>query len=80
MKILGYCVLNNKEYVMFRDKHCADGELKLTDGFKDKRKTSRGIKGVKKEQIDLKRIVKRMRGARPWHPLLPLLREEVKTE
>lgn len=81
MKILGYCVLNNKEYVMFKDKHCADGELKLTDGFKDKLiRSSLKVEIAQKEQVDLEKIVRRMRGARPWHSLLPLLREDVKTE
>lgn len=82
MKIVGYCVLEGKEYVMFEDKRCRRGEFKLTDGFHDK--TMRwnserlvGISILSKEEIDLKRIVKRMRGARGWHPLLPLLREEV---
>lgn len=82
MKIVGYCVLEGKEYVMFEDKRCCCGEFKLTDGFHDKTtkwssEKLAGISILSKEEIDLKRIVKRMRGARGWHPLLPLLREEV---
>lgn len=34
--IVGYCILNGKKWVMFEDKQCAAGEVKLTDGFKDK--------------------------------------------
>lgn len=34
--IVGYCILNGKKWVMFKDKQCASGEVKLTDGFKDK--------------------------------------------
>ena len=34
--IVGYCILNGKKWVMFKDKQCAAGEVKLTDGFKDK--------------------------------------------
>ena len=33
--IVGYCILNGKKWVMFEDKQCAAGEVKLTDGFKD---------------------------------------------
>lgn len=82
MKIIGYCVLEGKEYVMFEDNRCDCGEFKLTDGFHDKtvKWNSEKIVGIsilQKEEINLERIVKRMRGARSWHPLLPLLREEV---
>lgn len=31
---------------------------------------------VRKEDIDLEKIISRIRGARPWHPLLDLLRKE----
>lgn len=82
MKIIGYCVLEGKEYVMFEDKRCDCGEFKLTDGFHDKgmKWNSEKIAGISilpKEKINLERIVKRMRSTRSWHPLLPLLREEV---
>ena len=85
MKILGYCILKGKKYVMFEDKSCGVGEFKLTDGFHDKimkwnSEKTKGVKPVSKEEVELKRIVKRMRGSRPWHPLLQILREEVKTE
>ena len=72
--IVGYCILNGKKWVMFEDKQCAAGEVKLTDGFKDKliRWNS-----DKLEEIDLRKVVKRMRGARPWHPLLQALRKEL---
>ena len=70
----------SKEYVMFEDKKCDCGEFKLTDGFHDKvmKWTSQKISGIKivpKEEIDLHRIVKRLKGTRNWHPLLRLLRE-----
>ena len=82
MKIIGYCVLEGKEYVMFEDKRCDCGEFKLTDGFHDKymKWNSEKIVGISilpKEKINLERIAKRMRSTRSWHPLLPLLREEV---
>lgn len=72
--IVGYCILNGKKWVMFEDKQCAAGEVKLTDGFKDKliRWNSDkliGMESISKEEIDLRKVVKRMRGARPWHPL-----------
>lgn len=79
---IGYCILNGKQWVMFEDKQCAAGEVKLTDGFKDKliRWNSEklvGMKNIGKEDIDLKKIVKRMRSTRPWHPLLQALRKEL---
>lgn len=83
MKIIGYCILEGKKYVMFEDKSCGVEEFKLTDGFHDKimkwnSNKIIGIKTVSKEDVDLNRITKRMRGTRKWHPLLPLLREEIK--
>ena len=67
--IVGYCILNGKKWVMFEDKQCAAGEVKLTDGFKDKliRWNSDkliGMESISKEEIDLRKVVKRMRGAR----------------
>lgn len=52
------------------------------DGFKDKliRWNSDkliGMESISKEEIDLRKVVKRMRGARPWHPLLQALRKEL---
>lgn len=57
-------------------------QVKLTDGFKDKliRWNSDkliGMESISKEEIDLRKVVKRMRGARPWHPLLQALRKEL---
>lgn len=80
--IVGYCELNGKKWVMFEDKQCTDGEVKLTDGFKDKlvRWNSEkliGIKTIGREEANLEKVVKRMRGARPWHPLLQELRKEM---
>lgn len=54
----------------------------MTDGFKDKliRWNSDkliGMESISKEEIDLRKVVKRMRGARPWHPLLQALRKEL---
>lgn len=51
-------------------------------GFKDKliRWNSDkliGMESISKEEIDLRKVVKRMRGARPWHPLLQALRKEL---
>ena len=67
---------------MFKDKQCASGEVKLTDGFKDKlvRRDSDKLaemESISKEEVDLKKIVHRMRGTRSWHPLLPALRKEL---
>lgn len=35
------------------------------------------MESISKEEIDLRKVVKRMRGARPWHPLLQALRKEL---
>ena len=80
--IVGYCILNGKKWVMFEDKQCAVGEVKLTDGFKDKliRRDSDKLtemESISKEEVDLEKIVRRMRGTRSWHPLLPVLRKEL---
>ena len=40
-------------------------------------KTSYAMESISKEEIDLRKVVKRMRGARPWHPLLQALRKEL---
>lgn len=76
MQVIGYCVCGNKQYVAFREnKDCLE-HIKITDGFHD-RKLNRGdYKWVGRQEVDLKKIISRMRGARPWHPLLKLLREE----
>lgn len=81
MKIVGYCILGGKQYVMYEDKNCRAGWFKLTDGFHDRKlrwnsEEMIGICAVRKEDIDIKKIIRRMRGARPWHPLLTILRKE----
>lgn len=81
MKNVGYCILHGKEYVMYEDKKCPAGWFKLTDGFHDKKmrwdsEELVGVAIVGKENINLERIVSRMRGTRPWHPLLAMLRKE----
>lgn len=76
MQIIGYCVCENKQYVAFReDKDCLD-YIKITDGFHDRKVNHGDYKWVERQEIDLKKIISRMRGARPWHPLLKLLRKE----
>lgn len=81
MRYIGCCVLEGKEYVTFEDKHCRPGEFKMTDGFRDKlmKWNSERLVGasfVTREDVNFERIVKRLRGARPWHPLLKELRKE----
>lgn len=56
--------------------------INILNGFKDKliRWNSDkliGMESISKEEIDLRKVVKRMRGARPWHPLLQALRKEL---
>lgn len=82
MQIVGYCVHGNKQYVAFKDENERQGRFKITDGFHDKTVDERNAgkyedyKWVDQQDIDLKKIISRMRGARSWHPLLDLLRKE----
>lgn len=82
MEIVGYYIHGAKEYVAFRDGEKNLARFKITDGFHDRPVNERnagkyqGYRKVRKEDIDLEKIISRMRGARPWHPLLKLLRKE----
>jgi len=68
MKIVGYYKKGGKDYVAFR---FGRGACKVTDGFHDKSVSSfEEYQAVDQDDIDLHRIVSRLRGARPWHPLL----------
>lgn len=78
MKIVGYCVKGNRQYVAFRKNGDKD-PLRITDGFHDRKVTDeeqRSLTWVEAKDIDLMRIINRIRGARPWHPLLRELRGE----
>ncbi len=82
MEIVGYYIHGTKEYVAFSDGKKNPTSFKITDGFHDRPVNERnvgkyqGYRKAKKEDIDLEKIISRMRGARPWHPLLKLLRKE----
>lgn len=82
MRIVGYCIHGNKQYVAFgENKDCPD-RFKITDGFHDRSVNAKNAgkyknyKWVDKQEVDLRKIISRMCGARPWHPLLELLRKE----
>ena len=82
MQIVGYCVHGNKQYVAFNENDARMGRLKITDGFHDRPVNEESVgkyqnyRWVDKQEVDLKKIIRRLRGARPWHPLLELLRKE----
>lgn len=82
MEVVGYYTHGAKEYVAFRDGEKNPARYKITDGFHDRLVNERnagkyqGYQKVRKEDIDLEKIISRMRGTRPWHPLLKLLRKE----
>lgn len=84
MQIVGYYVHGNKEYVAFNQNGEYPNRFKITDGFHDKAVNERnvgkykGYRQVQKKDINLQRIIGRMRGTRPWHPLLSVLKEESK--
>ena len=46
--IVGYCILNGKKWVMFEDKQCAAGEVKLTDAAKQMVLNRKMYKEIKK--------------------------------
>lgn len=79
MKIVGYYIHGNKEYVAFREAKSKKG-YKITDGFHDRSVNERNKEKYAEykqvERIDLQKIIDRMRGTRPWHPLLEILRKE----
>lgn len=83
MKIVGFYVHGNKEYVVFNEHEERTGGFKITDGFHDRPINERnagkykGYRKVQKKDINLQKIIGRMRGTRPWHPLLAALKEEV---
>lgn len=83
MQIVGYFTRGNEEYVAFIRNNGHPWKIEVTDGFHDNEMTPNGdtsnIKNyhqVEKKDIDLEKIISRMRGARPWHPLLKLLEKE----
>ena len=80
MEITGYFKSRgkgNKQYVAFKE---SDGTEFITDGFHDKKKSRDYMRAyfqeAKQEEVDILKIISRMRGTRPWHPLLELLRKE----
>ena len=82
MKIVGYFIHGNKQYVAFCKDTEKPGCFRFTVGFHDRfvneknRSKYTDYCQVDKTDVDLKRILSRLHGARPWHPLLKLLRKE----
>lgn len=77
VSIRGYVKQNGKGVVAF-SKGDRQDVLYVTDGFKDKKLEQDDMfEFVDKSDVNLKKIVERMRGARPWHPLLKKLRREL---
>ncbi len=82
MQIVGYYIHGKKQYVAFSEKSERSGRFKITDGFHDRSINEGNVsrytdyRRVEKQDIDLKRIISRLHGARPWHPLLRVLRNE----
>ncbi len=84
MRIVGYYVHGNKGYVAFNENEERPDMFKITDGFHDRQINERnvgkykGYRQVQQKDINLQRIIGRMRGTRPWHPLLSVLKEASK--
>lgn len=82
MKITGYFINGSKQYIAFTDGTTENGGYKITDGFHDKvvndrnREKYAGYVAVDKADIDVEKITRRMKGTRPWHPLLRILGKE----
>lgn len=83
MVIVGYYAHGNKHYVAFKDETDAKDRFMITDGFHDRPVTERnqgkyeGYVKIDKTECNIKKIIGRIRGTRPWHPLLRLLQKEV---
>lgn len=83
MKIVGYFTRCNSDLVAFIRNDNRPWEVEVTDGFHDNKMMPVGdtskLKNyhqVEKNDVDLDKIISRMRGTRPWHPLLEILRKE----
>lgn len=82
MVIVGYYAHSNKHYVAFKDEADTKGRFMITDGFHDRPVTERnqgkyeGYVKIDKAECNIKKIIGRIRGTRPWHPLLRLLQKE----
>ena len=82
MVIVGYYAHGNKHYVAFKDEADTKGRFMITDGFRDRPVTERnqgkyeGYVKIDKAECNIKKIIGRIRGTRPWHPLLRLLQNE----
>lgn len=82
MVIVGYYAHGNKHYVAFNENEERQDRFMITDGFHDRPVNERNVgkyKGyvkIEKSECDLKKIIGRIRGTRPWHPLLKLLQKE----
>jgi len=82
MVIVGYYAHGNKHYVAFKDETDAKDRFMITDGFHDRPVTERnqgkyeGYVKIDKAECNIKKIIGRIRGTRPWHPLLRLLQKE----
>lgn len=81
MEIVGYFTRGNKEYVAFVRDEKRPWEIEVTDGFHDNKMVQNGdvsslkkYRQVDKKDINLAKIIGRMHGTRPWHPLLNILR------
>lgn len=84
MRIVGYCICGSKRYVVFKEGGKYPGKLKITDGFHDKLADEKDIgknrdyQWIDRKDVCLEKIISRMRGTRPWHPLLDPLRKEIR--
>lgn len=82
MVIVGYYAHGNKHYVAFKDEADTKGRFMITDGFHDRPVTERnqgkyeGYVKISKAECNIKKIIGRIRGTRPWHPILRLLQKE----
>ena len=82
MVIVGYYARGNTHYVAFNANEARPDRVMSTDGVHDRPVNERivgkykGYVKIEMSQCDLKKIIGRIRGARPWHPLLKLLQKE----
>lgn len=67
-KFVGFAKIRGKDVIVF-EQH---GSMKYTDGFHDKKLKAEDKKHMKMNDLEIRpdKLIKRLRGTRPWHPVL----------
>lgn len=70
-KVIGFAKLKGKDVIIFEQ----NGKQKYTDGFHDKNLGENDKKHLRLNDTEVRpdKLIKRLRGTRPWHPVLSAL-------